>query len=120
MKNLVPICICLGLFWCIYKIIEVCVRRKERMAIIEKLGIAPDSIVPARRPLESNYTWLRAAAAALGFGLGMIAGSIIINRCQHINESILFSAALAGCGLMLVIEFIIEYILHSKETKKQE
>lgn len=116
----------------IYKLFELFARRKERMAIIEKMG---EKFEPF--PLESSisfgvrassaYSTLKIACLLLGVGLGLLVGFFIaLNTIgissnpdvyMHTTETIGIiygSSVLLFGGLGLLIAFLVEM----KQAKK--
>lgn len=85
-----------SIFFIIYKIFELFLRRKERMAIIDKMQfnmnidnrLLSDKLnMPMFSQKKIPSTWaLRAALLMIGIGLGLIMAFII--ECVFISESI--------------------------------
>ena len=136
MNDLIPAIVCAIVFYYIYKIIELFVKKKERMTIIEKFssGIDPEILqTPMYKPLiknENNSIWsIRSGLLLLGVGLGLTLAVIFhlsgIPRVAGTQEyydyqntvSILYPAfAIIFGGLGLVIAYFIE----RKDNKKAE
>lgn len=117
-----------------YKIIELFVRRRERLMFIEKLdgeafnefikqgGLPQGSVLPHR---GSRFGVLHLAAGLLGIGLGVVVAYTILSAimsCGIQQPKFYLEACQGGCvllfaGLALVISFVIEYKLtHKKEN----
>jgi len=109
----------------IYKLFELYARRKERLAIIEKMG---DKFDPSMLGISSNlferslpvsrFGTLKIACLLLGIGLGLMVGYFITINTVNYNtdswqyrnqEEVIYGASvmLFG-GLGLLISFLIE------------
>jgi len=123
----------------IYKILELYARRKERMAIIEKLTLLSeqkDLNIPSISFGKQSYgsTPLRIALLLIGVGLGCLTAFIIQytafdssinfdtenwsirNRVKEITFILNFSCITIFGGLGLLIAYLIE----AKHNKKQD
>ena len=117
-----------------YKLVELFVRRRERIMIIERLdkdafnefvrngAVMHPSLPDSGRRMKFGV--LHFAAALLGLGLGIIASFTICSAFFIHNSDFPWyyrDACQSGCvllfmGLALVISFVIEYRLaHKKE-----
>jgi len=112
----------------IYKLFELFARRKERMALIEKLGEKMDASLfenkfsfPKFKTGGSMFGTLKVACLLLGVGLGLLVGFFICqNYLVNVGKSDFYNATweignvvYGACtllfgGLGLVIAFIIE------------
>ena len=106
----------LGIAYIIYKVFELYVRRKERMAMIEKMSFGDGTVIPpdvtklfspstpTSRALQHGFL-----ITGLGLGLGI---AFIMNHCmeiQHYEKEVLyFALMLLFGGLGLVIAYLIE------------
>ncbi len=113
--GLVPPIIVLGIAYAIYKLVELFARRKERMAIIEKLSTSDGKIVPLditkwfSPPAPASWA-LRLGLLLTGLGLGL--GLAVIMR-YYMGEvpggdALYFALMLLFGGLGLVIAYLIE------------
>lgn len=120
MDGLVPILMIGILTIGIYKLFELFVRRKERMAIIEKLSDNFDPELLGNKlslPLfeSNNASWpIRIGMLLLGVGLGVTVAVVVDLSTENIRQSYdairaLYpaSASIFG-GLGLVIAYFIE------------
>jgi hypothetical protein len=119
----------------IYKLFELFARRKERMAIIEKMGDKFDpSMIGNPFPLSfkttgnAPYGTLKVACLLLGIGLGLLVGFfIVLNTIGISSESsyhfektegaIYGASVLLFGGLGLLIAFLVE-MKHEKKIEK--
>ena len=106
----------------IYGMFELFVRRKERMAIIEKLGENPDNaslIGLLNRPginIIAGFGTLKIACLLIGIGLGLLVGFFISLKysvaapggLHAAMELILGASVLIFGGLGLLTAFLIE------------
>ena len=117
----------------IYKLFELFARKKERMALIEKLGekLNPEILdtkisFPLKFTSDKAYGTLKIGSLLLGVGLGLLIGFFIsyfsygnanIND-YYIREmvGVIYGASvLLFGGLGLVVSFIIELKLSKKK-----
>jgi hypothetical protein len=113
----------------IYRFFELFVRRKERMAIIEKYGVAPGTENHIFSSTYGNgFGALKIACLMLGVGLGLLVGFFIglfwnnhhitAGDQWHIRETlgIVYGASVLLCGgLGLLIAFFVEQKYAQKE-----
>jgi hypothetical protein len=118
----------------IYKMFELFARRKERLAMIEKIGAVVDPstlgglfISPANTNKNAAFGTLKIACLLLGVGLGLLVGFFIGyyyfgdygNNYSHDKSEaigIIYGAStLLFGGLGLLIAFLVE-IKHTKEN----
>jgi hypothetical protein len=120
----------------IYKMFELFARRKERLAIIEKLGDKFDPALldfkftlPGKSSNSSSFGTLKIACLLLGIGLGLLVGFFIVQNStftgfgkefdyNNYRDSIgiIYGASvLLFGGLGLLVAFIVEI----KNAKKQ-
>lgn len=117
-----------------YKILELFVRRRERMMLIEKLdgeafnefikhgGLPQNYMLPHRSGVRFGV--LHLAAGLLGIGLGVVVSYTILSAimsCGMDQPWFYRNACQGGCvllftGLALVISFVIEYRLTHKKN----
>ncbi|MDD6891183.1 MAG: hypothetical protein PUD47_03685 [Bacteroidales bacterium] len=111
-------------FGVIYKLFELCVGRKERMMLIEKLGELQQSGVSGKGPLflptRFSFGALRLGCLMAGVGLGLLVGYFIIiltaEGCQqstglrmHELTSVIYgSSVMLFGGMGLIVSYWIE------------
>lgn len=117
----------------IYKLFELFVRKRERLALIEKLGSIPTDIVGSIKlpdfSRKSSFSALKGGLLLIGVGLGLLIGFFIcansfpdyfgmIPRREYGDTiGLIYSASVLICGgAGLVAAFLIEV----KMTKKKE
>jgi len=124
----------------IYKMFELFARRRERMAIIEKLGekFDPSTLdfkfaLPNKSFGNSSFGTLKVACLLLGVGLGLLVGFFIALNCRNVSlgtgndfdynfyretVGIIYGASvLLFGGLGLLVAFIVELKNSKKEGK---
>ena len=124
-------------FAAIYGLFELFVRRKERLAIIEKIGEKLDaSAFEGKMRLTSyggtrfSFSSLKAGCLLVGIGLGVLVGFFLnimvvgggLSELRHFEEERLIGAAYGASvllfgGLGLIIAFVIETNMKKKEDK---
>ena len=119
----------------IYKLFELFARKKERLAMIEKIGEKFDASMvegkfsfPAKTIDHSTFVTLKVACLLLGVGLGLLVGFFIaLNTIGIFNDngnwqyresaSIIYGASvLLFGGLGLLVAFLLEM----RQIKKSE
>ena len=117
----------------IYGLFELFVRKKERLAIIEKIGdkLEPSAfdakIVLPRLSTNFSFSSLKAGCLLAGIGLGLLVGFIISVSLTDFNldnwgrreliSTVYGASVLLFGGIGLIVAFIIELKL-SKEKNK--
>lgn len=121
----------------IYGLFELFVRKKERLAIIEKIGDKLDAsafdIKIGLPHLVKNFSFssLKAGCLLAGIGLGLLLGffiSMTILRDNTLEDwwqteiiSTVFGASVLLCGgIGLIIAFIVEMRLSKDKEKEKE
>ena len=124
----------------IYKLFALFVRRRERMAIIERLENkdlaewAGKSTLRFRIDADSdltpalNFTMLRICVLAVGLGLGMFmsgmsrALAMRMGMVQSYNDIVMvqFGVMMLCTGLVVGLGFLIEYWIRRKYITKQQ
>ncbi len=123
-------------FAAIYGLFELFVRRKERLAIIEKIGDKLDASafegklgLPSYKGNHISFSSLKAGCLLTGIGLGLLVGflcNLIVaanshsldfrNEYEAISSAYGASVLLFG-GLGLIVAFVIETNMKKKEDK---
>ena len=105
----------------IYSLFELFARRKERMALIEKLGSGSlqRDIKMGRIEYSNKFNALKWACLLIGLGLGLLVGFILIqNYGITRDKEIVYGASVLLCGgLGMLGSFLIEYRLSKKKTE---
>jgi hypothetical protein len=103
---LIPI----SLFAMVFGIVYLAIRRKERMALIEK-GLSAD-VLEAHRRTPSTLKW---GMVFLGVGIGILIGRILAEYTMLGEEESFFSMVFLFGGLSLLIYYFLEKKLDRKE-----
>lgn len=125
--------ICAG----VYGLFELFVRKKERLALIEKLGDklgAPGFegkiCLPSYAGVKISFNALKVGALLLGIGLGLFVGYIVCmatlpnyaqSNDRHIREVagvVYGSSVLIFGGLSLILAFLAEVNIVNKDKEK--
>ena len=129
--DLTPVLIFGIVFLGIYKLVELFVRRRERLMLIEKIdkldGASIDLLrqIFGRRDDSSAYWPLRIGAALFGLGFGILISLLTIQfyPMTDFREWQIFSylqsfGLLMGAGLGLLAAFVIERKLKQNKENK--
>ncbi len=111
---LIPI----AFFAAVYGIIFLLIRKKERMALIDR-GLDPRSF---ENPTTS-FSTLKYGLLLTGVGFGILLANIIVSIGAMDNEPAYFSFVALFGGIALIIDYIIEKTINNrlkKEKKKEE
>lgn len=121
MHDLTPIFVTGIIFLTVYKVFDLFVRRKERMALIEKINTEMTGNIDLSKlggilnPSSDNrFAALKWGCLAVGLGAGMLIGFFIYVNCpmaRHewgLREMMYGALVLIGGGLGLISAFIIE------------
>lgn len=117
----------------IYGLFELFVRKKERLAIIEKIGdkldaSAFDMKIGLPRLASGSFSSLKAGCLLSGIGLGLLIGFLISGTVglnlddrmgREIISTVYGASVLLFGGIGLIIAFVIELKL-SKEKDKNK
>lgn len=102
---LIPI----SMFAMVFGIVYLAIRRKERMALIEK-GLSAD-VLEAHKKTPSTLKW---GMVFLGVGIGILLGRILAEYTMLGEEESFFSMIFLCGGLSLLIYYFIEKSLEKK------
>lgn len=108
----------LTIFATIYGIVYLSIRKKERMALLDR-GLDPRSFESP----NSGFSTLKYGLLLTGIGLGILLANIIVSMGRMENEPAYFSFVALFGGLALIIDYIIEKTIlkqHRKEKKSNE
>lgn len=114
----------------VYSIFELFARRKERMAIIEKMnGHSPGAGKIGKIEFSTKFSSLKWACLLLGIGAGLLLGFFLSNHYipyeggrvqweQRELTSIIYGASVLICGgIGMLSAFLVEYHLSKRDEK---
>lgn len=122
----------------IYKLFELFARRRERLAIIDKIseGIPAEKIdlsLPNYSNMRFSYGALKASCLLMGLGIGLLMGYILASvtlpdyvnnyrnwEYREVSGIIYGSCVLFFGGIGLLIAFITELKMEKDQKKKME
>ncbi|WP_293714812.1 DUF6249 domain-containing protein [uncultured Parabacteroides sp.] len=129
MMNFIMVPLIIGIICAgIYGLFELFVRKKERLAIIEKIGdkldpSAFDAKIGLPR-LSTNFSFssLKAGCLLVGVGLGILFGfflSISTEACDNyeMQSAVYGASVLLFGGLGLIVAFVLEMKLSKDKNK---
>lgn len=116
-------------FWSIYKIFDLLVRRKERMAIIEKCASNGGTIeLPKMSGSFSRFMALRVGLLFLGMGVGLVGSTMLGYGLQYsdvlLGTEIISHSMLEGLtgGMVLLwggLGLFIAYAIERRTIRKE-
>lgn len=131
MNELAPTVICISVVYAIYRLFELFVRRKERMAIIEKIMSNPIDMSQFNNHLNlplfsnKNVSWpIRIGLLLVGIGIGVTIASIVdINMSFDGEQGWQMRSAIASLYVACIATFgglglIAAYFIERKHNKK--
>ena len=129
--DLTPIFICGFLFLAVYKIVELFVRRKERMMLVEKLDSSSfdASRLDLLRPSSPEYKSLHIGALLVGLGAGLLLSVLAfevswcyfnMHEWARLREYIYACGPLLGGGAGLLAAFVIEYRIKNRKASAEK
>lgn len=113
-------------FYGIFCIFDLFVRRKERMEIIERMGdkLDPEVLKPSfgfKGKINFSFSSLKLGTLLTGIGLGIFVGSILClfgnPQSYALTQSIMGGSVLLFGGLGLIIAFVIELKMSNKKNQ---
>jgi hypothetical protein len=110
MEEIVPVFVVAIVFSFAYGIIHLLVRRKERMALIEK---GADASLLVTKP-NFNYYALKIGLMCIGVAIGVILGATLVETTTLNEEAAYFSMIFLFGGIGLVVSHFLE----KKERKE--
>lgn len=131
MNDLAPVFVTGIIFWTIYKVFDLFVRRRERQMLIEKINPETSGHIDLSKitgflaaPRGNRFTALKWASLFTGLGIGLLVYFFIYINCPSIDhnnnyrlaETLCGSLVLIGGGIGLMIAFLIEI----KMSKRKE
>ncbi len=116
-----PVLATFVVFYFFYVIIRTLVHRKERLLMVEKMNVHPDSVVPPKKHSPYSYSWVRVAGLLIGIGFGFLTTYIIVCDADNMHADaigMLMSALLfVFAGLGMLGGLILERILRKMDEK---
>ncbi|MFH1120194.1 MAG: DUF6249 domain-containing protein [Bacteroidota bacterium] len=106
------------IFATIYGIVYLLIRRKERMALLDR-GLDPLSF----EKKSNDFSSLRYGLLFTGIGCGLILANILVGTGVMDREAAYFSLVSLFGGIALILDYILEIRLskkHSEEAKDAE
>ncbi len=102
-------------FATIYGIIYLSIRKKERMALLDR-GLDPRSFEKDR----TNFSSLKYGLLFTGIGLGLLIANIVVTMGTMEREAAYFSLVSLFGGIALIVDYILEVSITKKHSRKQQ
>jgi hypothetical protein len=119
MSDLTPVLVLIVIFGGIVSIVYLGIRRKERMAMLEK-GV--DASVFFAAPKSKNEYSLKYGLLLIGIALGILMGSVIAFTGPFLEapEAAYFSMIFLFGGIALILNYILARKLFKDDEKKSD
>lgn len=109
-------------FYFLYMFTKLLARRKERLMIVEKMSVNPDSFDLYQGKVKNKermlYNWIKPASLIIGLGMGFLVTELMYN---NISGYVGISLLLIFSGLGMLGGFFLErYLRKSDENKLSE
>ncbi|MBK6965545.1 MAG: hypothetical protein IPH20_16865 [Bacteroidales bacterium] len=103
------------IFATIYGIIYLLIRRKERMALLDR-GLDPMSF----EKKSDDFSSLKYGLLFTGIGLGLIIANILVSTGAMDREAAYFSLVSLFGGIALILDYILEIRLSKKHRTEEK
>ena len=104
-----------SLFAAVYGIIYLNIRKKERMALLDR-GLDPRSFEKDR----TDFSSLKYGLLFTGIGLGLLIANILVSAGMMEREAAYFSLVSLFGGIALIVDYILEVSITKKRVRKQQ
>lgn len=101
------------IFATIYGIVYLLIRRKERMALLDR-GLDPMSF----EKKTNDFSSLKYGLLFTGIGCGLIIANILVSSGVMEREAAYFSLVSLFGGIALILDYILEIRLTKKQKKE--
>lgn len=102
-------------FATIYGIVYLLIRRKERMALLDR-GLDPMSF----EKKSDDFSSLKYGLLFTGIGLGLILANILVSTGVMEREAAYFSLVSLFGGIALIVDYILEIRISKKHKIKEK
>lgn len=103
------------IFATLYGIVYLIIRRKERMALIDR-GLDPMSF----EKKSDDFSSLKYGLLFTGIGLGLITANILVSTGAMEREAAYFSLVSLFGGIALIVDYILEIRLSKKHRSEEK
>lgn len=109
-----PILITATVFATIYGIVYLMIRRKERMALIDR-GLDPKSFEYE----NTGFSSLKYGLLFTGIGLGLLIANILVSIGAMDREAAYFSLVSLFGGIALILDYLLEVSITKRRIKEK-
>ncbi len=102
----------IAFFAAIYGIVYLSIRKKERMALLDR-GLDPKSFDTG----TSNFSSLKYGLLMTGIGFGILTANVIVAAGLMTDEAAYFSFVALFGGIALIIDYILEVNIRKRSQK---
>lgn len=104
-----------SIFATIYGIVYISIRKKERMALLDR-GLDPRSF---EQP-NNNFSTLKYGLLLTGVGMGILLANIVVSIDAMDSEPAYFSFVTLFGGIALILDYIIEKVIIRKQKNTNQ
>ena len=104
-----------SVFATVYGIVYLNIRKKERMALLDR-GLDPHSFEKDR----TDFSSLKYGLLFTGIGLGLLIANILVSMGTMEREAAYFSFVSLFGGISLIVDYILEVNITKRRNKKQQ
>ncbi|PKP46988.1 MAG: hypothetical protein CVT94_12895 [Bacteroidetes bacterium HGW-Bacteroidetes-11] len=109
-----PILITASVFATIYGIVYLSIRRKERMALLDR-GLDPKSFEYG----STGFSSLKYGLLFTGIGLGLLVANILVSIGAMDREAAYFSLVSLFGGIALIVDYLLEISITKRRIKEK-
>jgi len=117
MEEIVPVFVVAIIFGFIYAVIYILVRKKERMALLEKGVDASYFMTPVK---NQSFTALKFGLLMIGLAVGIFMGGILYHNANMSEEESYFSMIFLFGGIGLVVNHYMEKAERAELEKRKK
>lgn len=103
-----------SIFATIYGIVYLNIRKKERMALLDR-GLDPKSFEKE----STSFSSLKYGLLFTGIGMGLLLANILVRTNAMEREAAYFSLVSLFGGIALIVDYLLEVSITKKRTKAE-
>lgn len=103
-----------SIFATIYGVVYLNIRKKERMALLDR-GLDPKSFEKE----STSFSSLKYGLLFTGIGMGLLLANILVRTNAMEREAAYFSLVSLFGGIALIVDYLLEVSITNKRTKAE-